>query len=223
MAELSGKVAMVTGSSRGIGEAIARRLALAGAKVIVTARTVKVRDERLQGTVNTVADAINAAGGEAIAIAADLQKKESREELVASAIEQCGGVDILVNNAAILVPGGTIEFEERYYDRMFQILVKAPFHLCQMVLPGMIERGGGSILNISSGAAFHPKPGGRSVDGAVYGMTKAAIERFTTGLAAGSKRISTTSPSTWPCPSRCRKTTGPATKGSSTRSCSTTT
>jgi len=184
MAELSGKVAMVTGSSRGIGEAIARRLALAGAKVIVTARTVKVRDERLQGTVNTVADAINAAGGEAIAIAADLQKKESREELVASAIEQCGGVDILVNNAAILVPGGTIEFEERYYDRMFQILVKAPFHLCQMVLPGMIERGGGSILNISSGAAFHPKPGGRSVDGAVYGMTKAAIERFTTGLAA---------------------------------------
>lgn len=184
MSDLNGKVAMVTGSSRGIGEAIARRLAIGGAKVIVTARTVEVRDERLSGTVNTVADAIKAAGGEATAIPANLQKKESREQLVAQAFETYGGVDILVNNAAILVPGGTVEFEERYYDRMFEILVKAPFHLCQMLLPQMVERGGGSILNISSGAAIHPKPGGRGVDGAVYGMTKAAIERFTTGLAA---------------------------------------
>lgn len=184
MGALDGKVAMVTGSSRGIGEGIARRLGLEGAKVIVTARTVEVRDERLPGTVNTVAEAIRAAGGEATAISANLQKKESREELVAAALEAYGQVDILVNNAAILVPGGTIEFDERYYDRMFEILVKAPFHLCQMLLPGMIERDGGSILNISSGAAIHPKPGVSHADGAVYGMTKAAIERFTTGLAA---------------------------------------
>lgn len=184
MNELNGKVAIVTGSSRGIGEAIARRFALAGAKVIVTARTVEVRDERLSGTVNTVTDAIRAAGGEATAVPANLQKKEDRERLVATAIQTYGGVDILVNNAAILVPGGTIDFEERYFDRMFEILVKAPFHLAQLTLPGMIERGGGSVLNISSGAAIHPKPKGRSVDGAVYGMTKAAIERFTTGLAA---------------------------------------
>lgn len=184
MSELSGKVAIVTGSSRGIGEGIARRLGLAGAKVVVTARTVEVRDERLPGTVNTVADAIREAGGEATAISANLQKKESREELVAAALDAYGQVDILVNNAAILVPGGTIEFDERYYDRMFEILVKAPFHLSQMVLPGMIERGGGSILNISSGAAIHPKAGAGNVDGAVYGMTKAAIERFSTGLAA---------------------------------------
>ncbi|MCA9821299.1 MAG: SDR family NAD(P)-dependent oxidoreductase [Dehalococcoidia bacterium] len=184
MNELNGKVAIVTGSSRGIGEAIARRFALAGAKVIVTARTVEVRDERLPGTVNSVADAIRAAGGEATAVPANLQKKEERERLVATAIETYGGVDVLVNNAAILVPGGTIDFDERYFDRMFEILVKAPFHLAQLTLPGMIERGGGSVLNISSGAAIHPKPKGRSVDGAVYGMTKAAIERFTTGLAA---------------------------------------
>ncbi len=184
MNELSGKVAIVTGSSRGIGEGIARRLALAGAKVVVTARTVEVRDPRLPGTVNTVADSIRARGGEALAVPANLQKKEEREKLVAAAKDAYGGVDILVNNAAILVPGGTIEFEERYFDRMFELLVKAPFHLCQLTLPSMIERGGGSVLNISSIAAVHPKPGGRSVDGAVYGMTKAAIERFSTGLAA---------------------------------------
>ena len=109
MNELNGKVAIVTGSSRGIGEAIARRFALAGAKVIVTARTVEVRDERLSGTVNTVTDAIRAAGGEATAVPANLQKKEYRERLVATAIKTYGGVDILVNNAAIRVPGGTID------------------------------------------------------------------------------------------------------------------
>jgi NAD(P)-dependent dehydrogenase (short-subunit alcohol dehydrogenase family) len=184
MSSVSGKVAIVTGSSRGIGEAIARRLAIAGAKVVVTARTVEVRDERLSGTVHTVAQAIRARGGEALAVPANLQKKEEREQLVATTIKTYGGVDILVNNAAILVPGGTIEFEERYYDRMFELLVKAPFHLCQLTLPSMIERGGGAVLNISSIAAVHPKPTGRVVDGAVYGMTKAAIERFTTGLAA---------------------------------------
>lgn len=184
MSGLSGKVAIVTGSSRGIGEAIARRFAIAGAKVIVAARTVEVRDERLSGTVHTVSDAIKAAGGEATAVAVNLQKKEDREKLVTTAIETYGAVDVLVNNAAILVPGETIDFPERYYDRMFEILVKAPHHLCQLVLPGMIERGGGSILNISSRAAIHPKPTQQSYDGAVYGMTKAAVERFTTGLAA---------------------------------------
>ncbi|MFQ5381284.1 MAG: SDR family NAD(P)-dependent oxidoreductase [Dehalococcoidia bacterium] len=184
MSDVKGKVAIVTGSSRGIGEGIARRLAIAGAKVVVTARTVEVRDPRLPGTVNTVAEGIKAGGGEAMAVPANLQKKEEREKLVGATVDAYGGVDILVNNAAILVPGGTIDFEERYYDRMFELLVKAPFHLCQLTLPSMIERGGGSVLNISSIAAVHPKPGGRSVDGAVYGMTKAAIERFSTGLAA---------------------------------------
>ena len=184
MNTVSGKVAIVTGSSRGIGEAIARRLAIAGAKVVVTARTVEVRDERLPGTIHTVAEAIRARGGEALAVPANLQKKDERERLVKTTVETWGGVDILVNNAAILVPGGTLDYEERYYDRMFELLVKAPFHLCQLTLPSMIARGGGAVLNISSRAAIHPRPGARNVDGAVYGMTKAAIERFTTGLAA---------------------------------------
>lgn len=184
MNELSGKVAIVTGSSRGIGEAIARRFAQEGAKVVVTARTVQVRDERLPGTVNTVADSIKAAGGEALAIPANLQKKEDRERLVSGTIDAYGGVDILVNNAAILVMGGMLDFEERYYDRMFELLVKAPFHLCQLVVPVIAERGGGSVLNISSIGALHPKPGEGALGGPVYGMCKAALERMTTGMAA---------------------------------------
>ena len=181
---IEGKVAVVTGASRGIGEAIARRLALAGAHVVVAARTVAVRDPRLPGTVNTVADSIKVNGGDAFAVASNLQKSEEREQLIEQTMQRYGQIDILVNNAAILVPGATIGFSERYYDRMFEILVKAPFHLCQLALPNMIERGSGSILNVSSKAAVHPKPGRKHSDGAVYGMTKAAIERFSTGLAA---------------------------------------
>ena len=141
MDDLNGKVAVVTGSSRGIGEAIARRLAIAGAKVVVTARTVEVRDERLPGTVHSVAQAIRDNGGDATAIAANLQKKEDRERLMQGASDAYGRVDILVNNAAILVPGATVDFPERYFDRMFELLVKAPYHLSQLALPGMIDRG----------------------------------------------------------------------------------
>lgn len=184
MSELEGKVAIVTGSSRGIGEGIARRLAIAGAKIIVAARTVQVRDERLPGTIDTVADSIKAAGGEATGVATNLMKKEDRENLVAAALDIYGRIDILVNNGAILMPGNIVDYEERSYDRMMEILLKAPHHLCQLVLPGMIERGeGGSILNISSVAA-KPTPLNRRSYEAVYGMAKAALEHYTTSLAA---------------------------------------
>jgi citronellol/citronellal dehydrogenase len=184
MSELNGKVAIVTGASRGIGEAIARRLGIAGAKVIVAARTVEVRDERLSGTIDTVADAIKANGGEATGVATNLMKKEDRENLVAAALDAYGRIDIVVNNGAILVPGNILDYSERYYDRMMEILLKAPHHLCQLVVPGMIERGeGGSILNISSRAAMLTKIDRRSYE-AVYGMAKAALEHYTTSLAA---------------------------------------
>jgi len=182
---LSGKVALVTGSSRGIGEAIARRLAVAGARTVVTARTIEVRDPKLPGTVQSVTEMIQDAGGEAISVPASLMRKEERERLVETVNREFGNVDILVNNAAVLVPGTILDFSERYYDRMFELLVKAPFHLCQLILPNMIAKKAGSILNISSIAAVHPqKPFNRRYGAAVYGMTKAAIERFTTGLAA---------------------------------------
>ncbi|MEM9623424.1 MAG: SDR family NAD(P)-dependent oxidoreductase [Pseudomonadota bacterium] len=180
---LAGKTALVTGASRGIGEAIAKRFAMEGANVVVSARTVEDDGHYLPGTIRrTVAD-IEAAGGNAIAVRADLFQAEDRSALVAQAQEAYGSVDILVNNAAITYFIPVSEFPERRFRLMMDVQVWAPFELSQLVLPGMRERGAGWILNISSHAAIHPDKTQAGRGGTVYGMCKAALERFTTGLA----------------------------------------
>ena len=180
---LKGQVAVVTGASRGIGEAIARRYAMEGAKVVVSARTVNEDEHYLPGTITETVKHINDAGGEAIAVKADLALAEDRHNLIKAAEDAFGGVDILVNNAAITYFIPVADFPEKRFRLMMDVQVWAPFELSQLVLPGMRERGHGWILNISSHAAIHPDKtlGGRG--GTVYGMCKAALERFTTGLA----------------------------------------
>lgn len=182
---LAGKVAVVTGASRGIGEAVAIRLAMEGAKVVVAARTLQPEDHFLPGTILEVANRIENAGGRAIAIKTDLTKQEERENLIRGAEEAFGSVDILVNNAAVTYFMPVTDFTRRRFDTMFDVQVYAPFHLSQLVLPAMIEKQSGWIVNISSHAAIHPNPGMRLLGngGTVYGMCKAALERFTTGLA----------------------------------------
>jgi NAD(P)-dependent dehydrogenase (short-subunit alcohol dehydrogenase family) len=181
---LAGKVAVVTGASRGIGEAIALRYAQEGAKVVVSARTVEEGDHPLPGSINGVVQRINDAGGEAVAVRADLAVSQDREDLITAAVDAFGPVDILVNNAAITFFIPVVDFPERRWKLMNEVQVYAPFHLSQLVLPSMIERKTGWIVNVSSHAALHPKldAGGRG--GTVYGMGKAALERFTTGLAS---------------------------------------
>lgn len=185
---LQGKVALVTGASRGIGTAIALRLAREGAAVAVTARTVDPGMSRFEGTITETVQRIRAADGDAVAIAADLSHREDRERIVAETQEQLGPIDILVNNAAVTYFQPIADFPERRRDLMFEVQVYAPMHLAQLVLPGMIERGQGWIVNISSGAARHPAfppdPARRAIGGTVYGMCKAALERFSTGLAS---------------------------------------
>jgi NAD(P)-dependent dehydrogenase (short-subunit alcohol dehydrogenase family) len=181
------RIALVTGASRGIGAAIAERFANAGAAVAVTARTVEEGDHVYEGSINTTVKSILDSGGTAIAIPADLSKEDDRARLVNEVTRQLGPVDILVNNAAITYFEPVAAFEERHYRLMFEVQVRAPFELAQMVLPGMRERKSGWILNISSAAAIHPKgpPYGMNLGGGtVYGMCKAALERFTTGLAS---------------------------------------
>ncbi len=186
MGTMEGRVALVTGASRGIGEAIAARFAAEGAAVAVTARTVEEGDHPLPGSISGTVAAIRDAGGVAIAVAADLGRSEDRGRLVEEVTNELGPIDVLVNNAAITWFEPVVDFDEGHWRMMFEVQVRAPFELAQLVLPGMRERGSGWILNISSGAGRHPEgpPYGPAGGGTVYGMCKAALERFTTGLAS---------------------------------------
>jgi NAD(P)-dependent dehydrogenase (short-subunit alcohol dehydrogenase family) len=125
-------------------------------------------------------------GGAAVAISANLARPEDRAGLVEETEKQLGPVDVLVNNGAVTWFGAVETFQEKHYRMMFEVQVRAPFELSQLVLPGMRARKWGAILNISSKAAIHPAgpPFGAGPGTAVYGMVKAALERFTTGLAA---------------------------------------
>jgi len=182
-----GKVAVVTGASRGLGEAIARRLADEGARVVLSARTLDP-DPKYAGSLTETAAAINAAGGEAIAIRCDLSDTESRRALITETVERLGPVDILVNNAAVTFLLPFTEFPEKRFRLMFEVQVRAPYELAQLVVPSMRERGEGWILNITSRAGIHPfgppfEPVHKS-GFTVYGMVKAALDRFSTALAA---------------------------------------
>jgi NAD(P)-dependent dehydrogenase (short-subunit alcohol dehydrogenase family) len=178
-------VALVTGASRGIGASIARRLAHGGFRVAIAARTAREGDHRLDGSLVTTARQIEASGGTALPIVADLAKQADRARIIETVERELGPVDVLVNNAAVTYFEPVLDFPERHFQVMFEVQVRAPFELAQRVLPGMIERRRGWILNISSRAAIHPSgpPFSSRAGSTVYGMCKAAIERFSSGLA----------------------------------------
>ncbi|MEM7219519.1 MAG: SDR family NAD(P)-dependent oxidoreductase [Pseudomonadota bacterium] len=181
--QLAGQVAVVTGASRGIGEYVAKRYAMEGARVVACARTVNPDEHFLPGTITkTVAD-IRAAGGEALAVQANLGAAADRERLIEETTNAFGPVDILVNNAAVTYYNPVPEFRKKHFDLMLEVQVWGPYHLAQMVLPEMLARAHGRILNVSSHAAIHPDKTVAGKGGTVYGMCKAALERFTTGLA----------------------------------------
>jgi NAD(P)-dependent dehydrogenase (short-subunit alcohol dehydrogenase family) len=184
---VEGRVALVTGASRGIGAAIARRLAEEGARVAVSARTLEP-DARYEGSLQQVVEEISKAGGEAVAVRCDLSEPDDRRRMVDETVDALGPIDILVNNAAVTFFQPFADFPEKRWRLMFEVQVRAPYELAQIVTPSMRERGQGWILNISSRAANHPV--GPPFDlihksnFTVYGMVKAALDRFSTALAA---------------------------------------
>jgi citronellol/citronellal dehydrogenase len=184
----AGKLALVTGASRGLGKAIAQRFAAEGATVGLTARTMEP-DRKYDGSLRQTLDEIIGIGGSAIAIQADLSKPEDRERLFAEMVERVGAPDILVNNAAVTFLRPLDEFAERRVRLMIEMHVLAPMHLTQLVIPAMRERGRGWVLNITSVAGDLPEgPPFSEFDRAagfgVYGTVKAALNRLTKSLAA---------------------------------------
>ena len=189
MGKCKGRVAFITGASRGIGKAIARRLAAEGAAVVVNS-PVMGEEKGLPGTLESAVADIEAMGGKAAAIACDLSEPEARAGLIERASEFFGPIDILVNNAAygFMKAGSESTGEELRF--MFELNVIAPVDLIQQCLPHMKEQGAGWVLNIGSGShvqaelpyiSFMPKELGWGVTG--YGSSKAALDRYTTGLA----------------------------------------
>ncbi|MGY3793120.1 SDR family NAD(P)-dependent oxidoreductase [uncultured Aquimarina sp.] len=168
---LKGKVAIITGSSKGIGKSIAQGLAEYGAKVVISSRN--------QEAVDNVAEEFNNNGLEAIGVACHIGKADQRKELIEKTIEHYGGVDILVNNAAINPIYAPIEeAEEEVFDKIMDVNVKAPWLLSNLVLSSMKERGGGSVINIASVEALHPGAGL-----GLYSTSKAALLMLTKNQA----------------------------------------
>ena len=187
--KLHGKVALVTGASRGIGAGIAKNFAREGARVAIVARTHHEGDHRrLEGSVDTTLAALQAFGGDAVGIAADAGDFAECERAVAEAREALGPIDVLVNNAAQTSFAPIAEFRPDRWLRTFSVNLHAAFYFSRLVLPEMIERASGWIVNISSSSARGPGRGpyepGPKTESVLYGVTKAALERFTQGLAA---------------------------------------
>jgi NAD(P)-dependent dehydrogenase (short-subunit alcohol dehydrogenase family) len=184
----TGKVALVTGTSRGLGKGIAQRLAAEGATVVLTARTA-APDPKYDGSLEQTREEITRDGGSAVAIAADLSDSADRERLFAETVAQVGAPDILVNNAAVTFLRPLDTFPERRVRLMLEMHVVAPLHLAQLAVPGMRERGRGWILNVTSVGGDLPdgppfSEFDRTAGFGIYGTVKAALNRMTKSLAA---------------------------------------
>lgn len=170
MNRFQNKVAIVTGGAGGIGAAIASRLASEGATVVVS-------DVHLEAA-QAVVQAIEAEGGKALAMAADIASGEACRGLVQAVASEFGRIDVLVNNAGINRRGNLLALSEDDWHSSFAVNLDAMFHLCRAVLPGMIEAGGGAIVNTASQWGLYPAPGHIA-----YNVTKAAVASFTQNLA----------------------------------------
>jgi NAD(P)-dependent dehydrogenase (short-subunit alcohol dehydrogenase family) len=192
---LSGRTALVTGSSRGIGRAIAQRLAAEGATVAVTARShessASIRAGSalaVPGTIGETIELIEAAGGSAFGVAADLEDGQQRQRLVDEVVERSGRLDILVNNAGFADYALVENMGLDIFDRTVEHYLRTPFVLTKAVVPHMREQGAGWIVNIGSVTGVPPvrpyRDYNKTAGDVIYASIKAALHRFTQGVAA---------------------------------------
>lgn len=172
---LAGKVAIVTGASRGLGQYCAVGYGAEGATVVVAARTDTESDPRLPGTIHSTARLVDEAGGEGFPIVCNVADPAAIQSMVETVLAKYGRIDILMNNAGILPAGGITTINPRHWDLEVKINFNGPFVASRAVLPGMMERGSGSIINISSVAADR-------ISGH-YGAIKRGVESMTIAFA----------------------------------------
>ena len=172
--ELEDRVAVVTGSSRGIGRAVAERFAAEGAVIVLNSRSAK--------DLEPVAASIEQRGGKALAIAADIGDRSQVQKLFAQVLEAHGRVDILVNNAGVHQVVPFLDLTEQEWDRVMQVNLKGTFYCAQAAIPGMVKRAQGVIVNVSSVAA---RTGGKfpvhhyvAAKSAVIGLTRSLSNEF---------------------------------------------
>jgi NAD(P)-dependent dehydrogenase (short-subunit alcohol dehydrogenase family) len=175
--DLEGKVALVTGASRGVGAAAAVALAEAGCDVACAARSTRDAPQRTPGTLEETAARVEGAGRRALMVPTNLADEDEVVAMVRTTEEALGRVDILVNNAAITFIGD-LDIPLKRHDLVMEVNLRAPLIACRAAVPGMKQRGGGAILNVSSNAALYPHPGVMS-----YGISKIGLERLTLDLA----------------------------------------
>ena len=187
---LDNKVAIVAGASRGIGTDIARYLGQAGAKVAVAARTETQRDPRLPGTIHSVTQQITDEGGTALPVVLNMRDPESIRAAMTQVANEWGSIDILVNNAAIFVPGDLETVQERHINLSIEVNMRSYILTMREVVPHMRAAGRGHIINISSRGAIPLGPGPyteeqRNRGGDIfYGAEKIALEHFSQRQAA---------------------------------------
>jgi len=188
--KLQGKVALITGASRGIGRELALQLAKEGADIVVAARTQQAGESPYSGTIGDTADKVRALGRRALAVKADLSVPQDVVAMCQKAIEEFGHVDILVNNAAHMdIAQGHytpfLDFTLEQWNKFVAINVTASFITCKQLVPYMIKQGGGLIICSTSSAGVRDIPGlpGKGSTSVGYPTTKAALNRFVLALA----------------------------------------
>jgi citronellol/citronellal dehydrogenase len=180
MADLADKVLFITGASRGIGKAIALRAARDGAKLVLAAKTVRPHP-KLPGTIHSAAAEVEAAGGEALAVACDVRHEEELQAAVEAAVERFGGIDILVNNAGAIGLTGTLDTKMRSYDRMFAVNARASYLASQFCLPHLLRAANPHILNICPPLDLRSK---WFAHHAAYSVSKYGMSLWVVGMAA---------------------------------------